>query len=99
MNNDSKTARLPGNWQLNAISTLQTGLPLTITAPDNSQTGGNHGSYANCVGNPFANTTMNRTVISTPNAPGVFINSNGFSIPGVGTFGTLQTTLVPRAWK
>ena len=93
MNGGSIAARLLGNWQLNAIVTLQTGLPLTITAPDNSQTGGNHAAYANCVGNPFANTTTNRAAISTQNAAGVFINSSGFSIPAVGTFGTCRPRL------
>ena len=73
--------------------TLQTGLPLTITAPDNSQTGSNHAAYANCVGNPFANTTTNRSSISTQSAPGVFINSSGFSVPAIGTFGTCRPRL------
>jgi hypothetical protein len=93
MNNDSTAARLLGNWQFNAIVTLQTGLPLTITAPDNSQTGSNHAAYANCVGNPFANTTTNRSAISTQSAPGVFINSSGFSVPAIGTFGTCRPRL------
>ena len=93
MNNDSRTARLLGNWQLNGIVTLQTGLPLNITAPDNSQTGGNHAAYANCVSDPFANTTTSRIAISTQNVPGVFINPNGFSIPGPGTFGTCRPRL------
>lgn len=93
MNNDSNAARLLGNWQFNAIVTLQTGLPLNITAPDNSQTGGNHAAYANCVGNPFANTTTNRLAISTQSAPGVFITSGGFSVPAIGTFGSCRPRL------
>ncbi|WP_263368836.1 TonB-dependent receptor [Edaphobacter bradus] len=94
MANDSKAARLLGNWQLNGILTLQTGLPMNITAPDSSQTGGNHAAYANCVANPFAGTTTNRAAISTPSpAPGVFISPSGFSIPTAGTFGTCRPRL------
>ena len=94
MANDSKAARLLGNWQLNGILTLQTGLPMNITAPDNSQTGGNHAAYANCVANPFAGTTTSRAAISTPSpAPGVFISPSGFSIPPAGTFGTCRPRL------
>ena len=93
MNSDTMAARLLGNWQLNGIVTLQTGLPMNITAPDNSQTGGSHAAYANCVSNPFANTTTDRSAISTQRAQGVFINPSGFSIPQIGTFGTCRPRL------
>jgi hypothetical protein len=93
MANDSMAARLLGNWQLNGILTLQTGLPMNISAPDNSQTGGNHAAYANCVANPFTGTTTDRAAISTQSASGIFINPSGFAIPTVGTFGTCRPRL------
>ena len=93
MANDSMAARLLGNWQLNGILTLQTGLPMNISSPDNSQTGGSHASYANCVANPFAGTTTNRAAISTQSASGVFISPSGFAVPTAGTFGTCRPRL------
>jgi hypothetical protein len=94
MNNDSKAARFLGNWQLNGILTLQTGTPFTVAAADNSQTGGNHAAYANCLSDPFANTTTSRAAISTQSASGVYINSNAFSTPTPGTFGSCRPRLV-----
>ena len=94
MNNDSMAARLVGNWQVNAIVTLQTGLPLSVTAADNSQTGGSHAAYANCLTNPFANTTTDRLAISTQGVTGVYLNSNAFSSPTAGTFGSCRPRLL-----
>jgi hypothetical protein len=94
MNNDSMAARLLGNWQANGILTLQTGLPLNVTAADNSQTGGSHAAYANCLSNPFAGTTTNRSAISTQSFTGVYINSSAFSTPTVGTFGSCRPRLL-----
>jgi hypothetical protein len=94
MNNDSKTARFLGNWQVNGIVSFQTGVPLSVTAADNSQTGGSHAAYANCLTNPFANTTTNRLAISTQGVPGVFVNSSAFSTPTAGTFGTCRPRLL-----
>lgn len=90
LNNDSIASRLLGGWQANAIVTLQTGTPFSVGAPDNSQTGGNHASYANCVGNPFAGTTSDRASISTQNASGIFINPSGFAPTTAGTFGSCR---------
>jgi hypothetical protein len=90
LNNDSMAARLAAGWQVNAIVTLQTGNPFNVTAADNSQTGGNHAAYANCVGDAFANTTTNRAAISTQSAAGVFINPGGFATPGIGSFGNCR---------
>jgi hypothetical protein len=96
MNNDSKAARFLGNWQLNGILTLQTGLPFNVTAADNSQTGGNHAAYANCISDPFANTTTSRSAISnsTPGATGIYINPGAFATPTPGTFGSCRPRLV-----
>ena len=52
LNNNGVASRLLGNWQTNAIVTLQTGEPFNVTATNVSDTGGNSASYANCIGNP-----------------------------------------------
>jgi hypothetical protein len=90
MNNDSKTARLVGGWQVNAIVTLQSGLPFNVTANDNSQTGGSHAAYANCLTNAYVGATRNRQTISTQSASGSYINVAAFSQPGNGFFGTCK---------
>jgi len=78
---------LLGGWQINTIGTFETGTPFTITATDNSRTGGNHASRANCVGDPFQGATTDRSQYVN-NAPGFFINPAAFALPGLGTFGT-----------
>jgi hypothetical protein len=88
LNNDSKAARFVGGWQVNAIVTLQAGLPFNVTAVDNSQTGGSHAAYANCLSNGFAGATKNRQTISTQSASGAYLNIASFSQPGNGTFGS-----------
>lgn len=90
LNNDSVAARLVGGWQVNGIVTLQTGNPFNVTAADNSQTGGSHAAYANCVSNPYVGTTTDRAAISTRGVAGVFLNAAGFSVPSVGTFGSCR---------
>lgn len=90
LNNSSLTSSLVGGWQLNTIVTLQTGNPINVTAADNSQTGGNHNSYANCVGNPFAGATSDRSQVASPASPLRFLSLSAFSQPGVGTFGSCR---------
>lgn len=90
MNNDSKAASLLGGWQVNGIVTLQSGLPFNVTANDNSQTGGSHAAYANCVSDAYIGATKNRQAISTQSASGAYINLAAFSQPGNGQFGTCK---------
>jgi hypothetical protein len=92
LNSDSVGSKLLGNWQLNAIVTLQTGNPFSVSAADFSQTGGNHAAYANCVANPYAGATTDRAQISAPLSvsPGRFISLSGFSQPTAGTFGSCR---------
>ncbi|SEF78270.1 Carboxypeptidase regulatory-like domain-containing protein [Bryocella elongata] len=90
LNNDSKAASLIGGWQVNAIVTMQAGLPFSITAVDNSQTGGSHAAYANCTGDAFSGTTRNRQTISTQAAAGTYLNIGAFSQPSSGTFGSCR---------
>ena len=94
MNNDSVASKLVGGWQANAIVSLQTGIPFDASAPDVSDTGSNHASYPNCVGDPFTGTSKNPAQFAGSNAPGAFINVDAFAIPAVGDFGTCR----PRAW-
>jgi len=70
---------LASNWQLNGITTLQTGGPLNITLPfDNSGTG-EFRDRPNLVGNPH--------VAFNPLGP--FLNPAAFAQPAPGTYGNL----------
>jgi hypothetical protein len=93
LNSDSAASRFIGGWQVNAILTLASGIPFTVTAPDESDTGANHASYASCIGNPFAGATTNPSQIAGGGA-GFYLNPNAFAIPAVGTFGNCA----PRAF-
>ena len=83
LNNDSLASKLLGGYQLNAIVTLQAGNPFSVTAADNSQTGGNHAAYANCLTNPYNGATRSRSAIANPStAAGQYLNPAAFSQPG-----------------
>ncbi len=85
--NHGPASQVLGGWQLNGIFTLQTGNPFTIEAPNESDTGSNHDSRANCDANPFAGASSNpRDYVST--GSGFFINPASFSIPAFGHFGS-----------
>jgi hypothetical protein len=86
--------QVAGGWQLNTIVTLETGTPFSVSAPDNSQTGANHQSRANCIGNPYQGATTEPSQFVGPGAPGFFLNPAAFAIPASGTFGNCA----PRAF-
>jgi hypothetical protein len=94
LNNNNMASRLIGGWQLNSIVTLETGTPFTVTATDVSQTGANHASRANCVSDPFAGATSDRSQFVGTGSPGFFINPAAFAVPAAGFFGTCA----PRAF-
>jgi Carboxypeptidase regulatory-like domain/TonB dependent receptor len=94
LNNGGMMSRFLGNWQANAIVTLQTGEPFNVTATSVSDTGGNNASYANCIGNPFAGASANPQIFAGTKSTGFFINPAAFSAPTLGTFGSCR----PRAW-
>jgi len=94
LNNNSLASKLIGNWKANAIVTLQTGEPFNVTATNNSDTGGNSASYANCLANGFTGATTNRHDYVGAKSTGFFINPAAFSAPGLGQFGTCK----PRAY-
>jgi hypothetical protein len=94
LNNDSLASKLVGGWQLNSIVTLETGTPFSVTSTDNSATGGNHQSRANCIGNPYTGASTDPSRIFGGTAPGFFLNPAAFSIPVNGTFGNCA----PRAF-
>lgn len=94
MNNDSLASRLIGNWQANAIVTLQTGEPFNVTATNVSDTGGNSAFYANCIGDPWTGASKSPGAFVGVHATGFFINPAAFSPPTLGTFGSCK----PRAW-
>jgi len=94
LNGGGTASRLIGGWQLNAILTLSTGTPFTVTAPDQSQTGGSHQSRANCIGNAFGGASSDPARLVGVGATGFFINPAAFAVPAVGTFGSCA----PRAF-
>lgn len=94
LNNDSAASKLIGGWQLNAIVTVESGNPFSVTANDLTQTGGNHAMYANCNSDAFAGATSDRNAITTQAASGRYIVPTAFSQPGNGTFGSCR----PRAY-
>ncbi|MCU1317008.1 MAG: TonB-dependent receptor [Candidatus Acidoferrum typicum] len=89
LTNDGWADQIIGGWQVNAIVTLQTGSPFTISAPDVSSTGGNHDSRANCIGDPFAGASSDPSSYVS-NGTGFFINPAAFSAPTTGHFGTCR---------
>jgi len=94
LNNDNLASRLLGGWQLNSIVTLTTGTPFTVSAPDNSATGGSHQSRANCISDPYVGASQDPSRIAGATAPGFFLNSAAFSVPVTGFFGNCA----PRAF-
>jgi hypothetical protein len=80
-------SRVIGGWQVNTIVTLETGTPFTVTAPDTSNTGGNHAARANCIGDPYAGASSDRSQYVN-GGPGFFLNPAAFAVPAIGTFGT-----------
>jgi hypothetical protein len=94
LNKDSMAGKLLGGWQVNMILTLQTGLPFSVSAVDNSATGSSHASRANIVGDPYAGRTTNHSQYAGGNAPGYFLNAAAFATPAIGTFGNSA----PRAF-
>jgi Carboxypeptidase regulatory-like domain/TonB-dependent Receptor Plug Domain len=68
-----------GGWELSGILTAHTGLPITITGPDNSETK-SRGAKANCIGPVSYNHNV---------GPGTtWFNAGAFEQAFVGTFGT-----------
>jgi len=66
-------------WQTNAIITLKTGLPFTVSAPDNSFTGPNHQNRASLIGDPFS---VRPPIIRVCHrGSGFFINRAAFTTP------------------
>jgi outer membrane receptor protein involved in Fe transport len=90
LNGNSVASRGLGDWQLNAIASFQTGIPFNVTAPDFSSTGGNHASYPDCVGDPFAGASRNPNKYVGGNAPGFYINPAAFANPSAGEFGNCR---------
>lgn len=88
LNRGGWASTFAGGWQVNAIVSLQTGTPFTVTSNDFSMTGGNHANRANCVSDAFAGATSDRSRIAGGSATGFYINPAAFAFPANGTFGT-----------
>ncbi len=94
LNDGGLASRMIGGWQLNSIVTLETGTPFTVTAPDQSSTGGSHQNRGNCISDPYAGSSTDPSRIVGGGAPGFYLNPAAFAIPAAGTFGTCA----PRAF-
>jgi hypothetical protein len=70
---------LTANWQVNGITTLQTGGPINITLPSDNSGTGEFKDRPNLVGNPF--------VAFNPLGP--YLNPAAFAQPLPGTYGNL----------
>jgi hypothetical protein len=90
LKSNNLASRIVGNWKVNAIVTLQTGEPFNVSATNNSDTGGNSASYANCIGDPWTGATKNRRNYVGANATGFFVNPAAFSAPTLGRFGSCR---------
>ncbi|HEV2401154.1 MAG TPA: TonB-dependent receptor [Candidatus Sulfotelmatobacter sp.] len=98
---------LTSNWQLNGITTLQTGGPINITLPfDNSGTG-EFRDRPNLIGNPYVafdplGPYLNPSAFARP-LPGTYGNlaRNAFSGPGLNDFdmSIVKTQQIFREWR
>jgi hypothetical protein len=90
LNSGSTASKLIGGWQYNLIASFESGNPFSVTAVDNSQTGGNHAAYANCLAGAFTNTTRDREALTNLAGTGRYINPAAFTTPGAGQFGSCR---------
>ncbi len=81
---------LVGGWQVNGIATLQTGLPLTISAPNNTCNCFSNGQRPNINGSAKGSGDVYAAVnsITTP-----YFNTSVFSPPALYSFGNAPRTL------
>lgn len=89
LNRPGHLSYILGGWQANTIITLQTGNPFTVTATDMSETGSNHASRANRIGNPFSGATKDPSKYVSGGS-GFYINPASYSNPAVGQFGNTR---------
>ena len=78
------TGRLGDGWQVNTISTFQSGTPFTITTGTDVSGTGVRSDRPNLVGDPFANVVQPATPQSLQ-----YFNPAAFAAPAAGTFGNL----------
>jgi Carboxypeptidase regulatory-like domain/TonB dependent receptor-like, beta-barrel len=79
-----------GNWQVNGIMTMTTGLPFTVTVPGDIANTGNGGTYErpDLIGNPSLG---NPTILE-------WFNTAAFAVPAPFTFGNVGRNTLRGNW-
>lgn len=89
LNHPSRISTILGDWKVNGIVTLQTGNPFTVTASDMSQTGSNHATRANIIGDKFSGAAKDPHKYVSGGS-GFYINPDAYASPTTGTFGNTR---------
>jgi len=76
-------ARALGGWQLEAVSTLRSGLPFTVTASNTTLNAVSSSQFADCLSTPRAESNIYQ-----------WYNPSAFAAPAAGRFGTCGTNNV-----
>jgi hypothetical protein len=76
--------RLTGGWQVSALLTYSTGLPVNITTGKNTDLTGENKDRPNLIGDPFANVP-----VLTGTRVVQYLNPAAFAVPANGTYGDL----------
>jgi hypothetical protein len=79
-----------GGWNANTIVTVQSGLPFSVSAPDERFKGPAHLSRPNCVGDPHAGATTNLYELTLANTTAFYMNPAAYAIPAAYSFGNCR---------
>ena len=71
-------------WEISAIATVQSGLPINITSGSDVNLDGNNNDRVNLVGNPYLDPNRSRSDVSN-----AWFNTAAFAAPAPGTDGNL----------
>jgi hypothetical protein len=87
------SGRLGDGWQLNVISTIQSGSPFNITTGADTDGTGDRQDRPNLVGDPLADIVQPTTGTAVR-----YFNPAAFAVPAAGTFGNLARNAYYGPW-